>query len=60
MATAGIPRAFLSDLLANGPVSATQVFNDAKAHGCSPEQMRRARERLGVRTFKAGMKDGWC
>jgi hypothetical protein len=53
------PRQFLEDLLSAGPVPAAQVFRDAEAHGYSKRQMQRARERLGVKTDKGGMRGGW-
>ena len=53
------PRQFLAELLARGPIPAAQVFLDAEAHGYSRRQMQRARERLGVKTEKDGMRGGW-
>ena len=53
------PRQFLEDLLSAGPVQAAEVFRAAEAHGYSKRQMQRARERLGVRTDKGGMRGGW-
>ena len=53
------PRQFLEDLLSDGPVPAAQVFRDAEAHGYSKRQMQRARNRLGVKTDKDGMRGGW-
>ena len=50
---------FLRELLANGPVEATEGEEAAEANGISERTLKRARANLGVKASKAGFKDGW-
>ena len=49
----------LEDILSKGPVQAVAVQKEAKQAGISSKQLRRAREKLGIKPKKAGFKDGW-
>lgn len=51
--------AWLGDLLAEGPVKATEVQSAAKQAGIAERTLRRASQDLGVRKSKAGMGGGW-
>jgi len=46
--------AFLAELLAEGPVRATEAFKGADAHGISRRTLKRAKRRLGVITTRKG------
>jgi hypothetical protein len=50
---------FLKELLADGPVPAKQVKADADSVGLAWATVRRARKRLGIQPYKAGMDGGW-
>jgi len=50
---------FLRDALAEGPVATTDVQKQADLAGVARATLRRAKERLGVRVGKGGMKGGW-
>lgn len=50
---------WLACALANGPQTAKTVQAQADQHGFSPKVLRRARERLGVRTKKTDFSEGW-
>lgn len=50
---------WLGAVLSDGGVKASEVMNAASEHGFTPKALRRAREKLGVRTDKAGVRDGW-
>jgi DNA polymerase len=50
---------FLLDMLANGPVPKSIIDERAKVRGFTPDQLRRARESMGVVTFKGGFEGGW-
>jgi hypothetical protein len=50
---------FLRELLADGPVPAKQVKADADSVGLAWATVRRARRRLGIQPYKAGMNGGW-
>ncbi len=50
---------WLRDLLADGPLPARQIQRDARDYGLTEKQVRRAREKLGIRPHKAGVRDGW-
>jgi hypothetical protein len=50
---------FLLDILANGPVAKTVIQERASQRGFTEDQLRRARAKAGVVTFKeTGKKDG--
>jgi DNA polymerase len=55
---------FLLDMLAGGPVPKKLVDERAAQRGFTADQLRRAREKAGIETFKeTGKKDGvwfWC
>ena len=55
---------FLMDMLSNGPAPKTLVDERAAARGFSDDQLRRAKTKMGVGTFKEkGKIDGqwfWC
>lgn len=53
------PRAFLAELLRNGPMRASDVFDEAEAHGYSRRQMQRACVSIGAAVAKLGMGGGW-
>jgi len=50
---------WLAELLASGPKPAKAVLAEADEYGFTSKVVRRARERLEVRTRKADFKDGW-
>jgi len=50
---------FLSNLLAEGPVSASQIKADATEAGIAWRTMQRAKKNLGIRTQKEGMQGSW-
>lgn len=50
---------FLDDLLADGPLPATEIFRQGKDAGLSEKTIRRAKMRLGIEKAKAGMRGGW-
>ncbi len=50
---------WLQETLADGPVSATEVFKQAEAEGISAGTLRRAKKGLGIETTKGGMGEGW-
>lgn len=50
---------WLASFLAAGPVSAKDVQREAKEAGISEKSLRRGREKLKVRPFKAGFSGGW-
>jgi putative DNA primase/helicase len=51
-------RMVLMDILANGPVHVKLIEERAAAHGLSKDQLRRAREKMGVGVFKERTEDG--
>lgn len=51
---------FLSDLLADGPLSPKVIDYQAKEAGVSNSTLRRAKESLGVESNKIGMEGGWA
>lgn len=55
----GDARAFLTDLLREGPVPTKTVKADAEGAGYSWATIRRAQKALGIEAHKAGMKSGW-
>ncbi len=50
---------FLSDLLADGPVSSKTIRSDAEGAGYSWRTIQRAQQALGIEAVKDGMKGGW-
>ncbi len=50
---------FLRGLLADGPMTAKEVFKDADGAGYSRDQIKRASLKLGVEKEKTGMGGGW-
>ena len=50
---------FLRGLLADGPMTAKDVFKDADGAGYSRDQIKRASIKLGVEKQKTGMSGGW-
>lgn len=50
---------FLSNLLADGPVSSKQIKGDAEGAGHSWQTIRRAQKALGIEAHKEGMKGPW-
>jgi putative DNA primase/helicase len=52
-------RRFLSDLLANGPMRAGEIFKDADQAGYSKRSIQRAANAINVERRKDGMKGGW-
>jgi hypothetical protein len=55
----GEAKAFLVDLLKDGPEAANSIFKKAKAAGISEITLRRAKSRLKVQTIKSQMSGGW-
>lgn len=50
---------FLREVLADGPVAATEVKRQAKAAGIAERTLFRARAELGVKPEKTGFREGW-
>ncbi|MDO8398911.1 MAG: AAA family ATPase [Bradyrhizobium sp.] len=50
---------FLEDLLAVGPVPAKEVQSAAREAGISTKSLRTAKDALGIKPEKSGMKGGW-
>jgi putative DNA primase/helicase len=50
---------FLQTLLERGPVSSMQVDAEAREAGVAKATLRRAKDNLGIKPFKDGMKGGW-
>jgi hypothetical protein len=50
---------FLRDILDNGPVAARDVDKAARDAGVQPRTLRRAKERLKIRSVKSGMGASW-
>jgi hypothetical protein len=50
---------FLRELLADGPVAASDGAEGAQAHGISTRTLERARRELGVKVEKVGFEGGW-
>jgi putative DNA primase/helicase len=51
---------YLRDLLANGPIAATDGEEGAKANGISKRTLARAKKELGVKSEKEGYQGEWC
>lgn len=51
--------AFVLDLLSDGPKLSNEIFSAGRASGYSKDQLKRAKQKLGVRASKAGMAGGW-
>jgi len=56
----GDATSFLRDLLADGPLAAKDVFEQAKADGHSIDQVKRAKNRLRVKSIKQAFGAGWA
>jgi hypothetical protein len=52
-------RQFLEQMLANGPVTAAEVYEAAEANCISQRTLNRAKKELNVVSSKDGMKHGW-
>ena len=52
-------KAFLRDLLANGPVDAHEGEEAAKANGITERTLARARKDLGIIAKKKAFEGGW-
>jgi putative DNA primase/helicase len=52
-------KGFLSDVLADGPLATAEVEEMAKQQDINPRTLRRAREALGVESFKDGFQGKW-
>ncbi len=50
---------FLTNLLADGPVSSKQIRADAEGAGFSWRTIQRAQKTLDIDAYKGGMKEGW-
>lgn len=50
---------FLSNLLADGPLSSRQIKGDAEGAGYAWRTIQRAHKALGIDAYKSGMKEGW-
>jgi putative DNA primase/helicase len=50
---------WLREALAEGPMAANEISKLAAAEAISKKTLRRAREKLGIKPVKPGMKDGW-
>lgn len=50
---------FISDLLADGPMRAGEIFKDADQAGYSKRSIQRAANAIKVERHKDGMKGGW-
>lgn len=55
----GDAKAFLEDLLKDGPLPSKQIEIDAAGAGYSQATIRRAKSLLGIKADKSGMKGGW-
>lgn len=52
-------KAFLQELLKDGPLSSKQIQADTEGAGHTWRTMRRAQKDLGVVAYKSGMREGW-
>ena len=50
---------FLTNLLADGPVSSRQIRADAEGAGLSWRTVQRAQKVVGIDAYKGGMNEGW-
>src|SRR5262249_38086314 len=50
---------FLQDMLTNGPVPVEIIQKRADVRGFSWDQMKRARSKMGVVSYKGGLDEGW-
>ena len=50
---------FLTNLLADGPVSSKQIRADAEGAGLAWRTIQRAQKALDIDAYKGGMKEGW-
>ena len=51
--------AFLQEILSDGPMLATDVFDNAAGAGYSKSTIQRAKSRIGAKTRKCGFDKGW-
>ena len=51
--------AFLGDVLASAPVHSKIVLRRGEVHGFSEDQLRRAKDKMGVVAYKDGVMGGW-
>ncbi len=51
--------AFLGDVLASAPVHSKIILRRGEVHGFSEDQLRRAKDKMGVVAYKDGMVGGW-
>lgn len=49
----------LKDILLDGPMQVVDVNSEAKSAGISQKSLRRAKEKLGIKSKKGGFKGGW-
>lgn len=52
-------KSFLLQVLADGPVAASQIFREARDAGHSEKTLKRAKKELGVHSAKSGMSEKW-
>jgi putative DNA primase/helicase len=52
-------KVFLTNLLADGPVSSRQIRADAEGAGFAWRTIQRAQKALDIDAYKGGMKEGW-
>jgi hypothetical protein len=52
-------KAFLADLLADGPMPSKEVLKNARDAGVAERTLRRAAQDLGVQKSKTAMEGGW-
>lgn len=50
---------FLRKLLEKGPISANEVYQEGHAAGHSEASLQRASKKLGIKSRKGGMNEGW-
>ena len=58
-AAAFVDREFLTTLLAEGPVAAEKVMDEARGAGIAPITLKRAKRAVKVKAAKTGMRGGW-
>jgi DNA polymerase len=51
-------RVFLMDMLSNGPAPARTIEERAQARGLSRDQLKRAKQKMGIEAFKEKAEDG--
>ena len=53
-------QAFLEELLQNGSMSSTEIWEHAEGAGYGKASIQRAKAALGIKAKKNGMKEGWA